>query len=44
MLLSRAYRVEFTFGMAASQPDYVDVELKVREPLLGTANYRGAID
>jgi len=42
--LSRAYRVEFTFGIAASQPDYVDVELKARKGPLGTANYRISLE
>lgn len=42
--LSRAYRVEFTFGVAASQPDYVDIELKARKGPLGTANYRISLE
>jgi len=37
--LKSTYRVEFTFGIAASRPDYVDVELKARKGPLGTANY-----
>jgi len=37
--LSSTYRVEFTFGIAASRPDYVNVELKARKGPLGTANY-----
>jgi hypothetical protein len=37
--LSSTYRVEFTFGVGASRPDYVDVELKARKGPLGTANY-----
>jgi hypothetical protein len=42
--LSRAYRVEFTFGVAASRPDYVDIELKARKGPLGTANYRISLE
>jgi hypothetical protein len=42
--LSRAYRVEFTFDIAASQPDYVDIELKARKGPLGTANYRISLE
>ena len=42
--LSSAYRVEFTFGIAASRPDYVDVELKARKGPLGTANYRISLE
>jgi hypothetical protein len=37
--LSSAYRVEFTFRLAASRPDYVDVQLKARKGPLGTSNY-----
>jgi hypothetical protein len=42
--LSRAYRVELNFGIAASQPDYVDIELKARKGPLGTANYRISLE
>jgi len=42
--LSNAHRVEFTFGIAASRPDYVDVELKARKGPLGTANYRISLE
>lgn len=37
--LSSTYRVEFTFSITASQPDYVNAELKARKGPLGTANY-----
>lgn len=37
--LSSAYRVEFTFRISASRPDYVDVGLKARKGPLGTADY-----
>jgi len=42
--LSRAYRVEFTFRIVASRPDYVDIELKARKGPLGTANYRISLE
>ena len=42
--LSSAYRVEFTFGISASRPDYVDVELKARKGPLGTSNYRISLE
>ena len=42
--LSSAYRVEFTFRIAASQPDYVDIELKARKGPLGTASYRISLE
>jgi hypothetical protein len=42
--LSSAYRVEFTFRLAASRPDYVDVELKARKGPLGTGNYRISLE
>jgi len=42
--LSSTYRVEFTFGVAASRPDYVNVELKARKGPLGTANYRISLE
>jgi len=42
--LSSAHRVEFTFGIAASRPDYVDVQLKAREGPLGTSNYRISLE
>jgi hypothetical protein len=42
--LSSAHRVEFTFRLAASRPDYVDVELKARKGPLGTANYRISLE
>jgi hypothetical protein len=42
--LSSAHRVEFTFRLAASRPDYVDVELKARKGPLGTSNYRISLE
>jgi hypothetical protein len=42
--MSSAHRVEFTFGIAASRPDYVSVELKAREGPLDTANYRISLE
>jgi len=42
--LSSAHRVEFTFNIAASRPDYVDIELKARKGPLGTANYRISLE
>jgi len=42
--LSSAHRVEFTFRIAASRPDYVDIELKARKGPLGTANYRISLE
>jgi len=42
--LGRAYRVEFTFRIAASRTDYVDIELKARKGPLGTANYRISLE
>jgi hypothetical protein len=42
--MSSAHRVEFTFGIAASRPDYVDVELKARKGPLDTANYRISLE
>jgi len=42
--LSSTYRVKFTYGIAASRPDYVDVELKARKGPLGTANYRISLE
>ena len=42
--LSRAYRVELTFGIAALQQDFVDIELKARKGPLGTANYRISLE
>jgi hypothetical protein len=42
--LGSTYRVEFTFGIEASRPDYVDVELKAREGPLGTKNYRISLE
>jgi len=42
--LGSAHRLEFTFGIAASRPDYVDVELKARRGPLGTANYRISLE
>lgn len=38
--LSSAYRVEFSYRVAASRPDYVDVELAALQGPLGTGNYR----
>jgi hypothetical protein len=42
--LSRTYRVEFTYSIAASRPDYVDIELKACKGPLGTANYRISLE
>lgn len=42
--MSSAYRVEFTFGITASRPDYVDVELKARKGPLDTSNYRISLE
>jgi hypothetical protein len=42
--LSSAHRVEFSFGIAASRPDYVNVELKARKGPLDTANYRISLE
>lgn len=42
--LNSTYRVKFTYSIAASQPDYVDVELKARNGPLGTANYRISLE
>jgi hypothetical protein len=42
--LSSAHRVEFTFRLAASRPDYVDVELKARKGPLGSSNYRISLE
>lgn len=42
--LNSTYRVKFTYSIAASQPDYVDVELKARKGPLGTANYRISLE
>jgi len=42
--LSSTYRVKFTYSIAASRPDYVDVELKARKGPLGTANYRISLE
>jgi len=42
--LSSTYRVKFTYSVAASRPDYVDVELKARKGPLGTANYRISLE
>jgi len=42
--LKSTYRVEFTFGIAASRPEYVDVELKARKGPLGTSNYRISLE
>jgi len=42
--LSSTYRVKFTYRIAASRPDYVDVELKARKGPLGTANYRISLE
>jgi hypothetical protein len=38
--LSSAFRVEFVYRIAASQPDYLDVELKSPSGPFGTGNYR----
>jgi hypothetical protein len=37
--LSSTYRVKFTYSIAASRPDYVNVELNARRGPLGTGNY-----
>jgi hypothetical protein len=37
--LSSAHRLEFTFSITESRPDYLDVELKARRGPLGTSNY-----
>jgi hypothetical protein len=42
--LSSAHRLDFKFIIAASRPDYVDVELKARRGPFGTANYRISLD
>ena len=42
--LSSAHSVEFTFLLAASRPDYVDVELKARKGPVGTADYRISLE
>lgn len=42
--LSSTYRVRFSFRLAASRPDYVDIELKARKGPLGTANYRISLE
>jgi hypothetical protein len=38
--LDDAYRVEFAFGVAASNPEYVAVDLDAAKGPLGTTNYR----
>jgi hypothetical protein len=42
--MSSAHRVEFMFRIAASRPDYVNVELRAREGPLDTANYRISLE
>lgn len=42
--LGNAYRVEFTYNIAASRPDYVDVELHAWQGPLGTGNYRISLE
>jgi hypothetical protein len=42
--LSSTYRVNFVYGITASRPDYVNVELKAREGPLGTGNYRISLE
>jgi hypothetical protein len=42
--LGSAYRVEFVYRIAASRPDYLDVELNASRGPLGTANYRIALE
>lgn len=42
--VSSTYRVEFDYRIAASRPDYVDVELNARRGPLGTGNYRIALE
>jgi hypothetical protein len=37
--LSSTYRVDFTFSIRASRPDYVNAELKARKGPFGTASY-----
>ncbi len=38
--LADAYRVNFTFGVAASTPDYLDVVLGSRDGPMGTSDYK----
>ena len=38
------HRVEFVFNVAASLPDYMEVELDARKGPLGTGNYRIALE
>jgi hypothetical protein len=42
--LSDAYRVEFIYSIAASRPDYVDVELDAVQGPFGTGNYRISLE
>ena len=42
--LSSAHRLKFVYGVAASRPDYVDIELNARKGPLGTGNYRIALE
>jgi len=42
--LSSTYRVKFTYSLAASRPDYVDVEMNARHGPLGTGNYRISLE
>ncbi len=42
--LSSTYRVDFVYSIAASRPDYVDVELNAQQGPLGTGNYRISLE
>jgi hypothetical protein len=42
--LSDTSRVEFLYAVAASRPDYLDVELHAREGPVGTSHYRIAFE
>ena len=39
-----AYRVEFAYSVAASQPEFLDVRLDARKGPLGTRNYRIGVE
>jgi hypothetical protein len=42
--LTRAYRIEFAYSVAASLPDYMEVDLNASKGPLGTGNYRIALE
>jgi hypothetical protein len=42
--LSNAYRVEFSYRVAASRPGYMDVELAALQGPIGTGNYRISLE